>query len=206
MKCDLARSPTTNFRDYLIPKFGWYNKKFMLVLNLKTIRTPHEHFEQVCQPGAIGTEFVGEEDAPAVVAPVELAFDIEKRKDEFHLDGRVRTTLLLRCSRCLEPFTWPVEAPFDLRYRPHTTPSGGDEREIEEEDFSSAFYQNKEIDLGQLIRERLYLSLPMKPLCREECRGLCPQCGTNLNDGTCDCRRQWEDPRFAALKPLRKGS
>ena len=52
------------------------------------------------------------------------------------------------------------------------------------------------------MREQFYLALPMKPLCREDCKGLCPQCGTNLNTGTCECRPEWEDPRLAALKAL----
>jgi len=52
------------------------------------------------------------------------------------------------------------------------------------------------------MREQCYLSLPMKPLCRPDCRGLCPQCGTNLNRGACACRREWDDPRLTALKTL----
>ena len=77
-----------------------------------------------------------------------------------------------------------------------------DEREIEEDDFATAFYENDQIDLGQLMREQFYLAVPMKPLCDAACQGLCPVCGTNLNRGTCDCRRDWDDPRFAVLKTL----
>ena len=117
--------------------------------------------------------------------------------------GRVRTVLELPCDRCLEPFTLPVDAAFDLRYQPHADNTGEGEREIEEDDLSTAFYDNQTIDLGQLMREQFYLSVPMKPLCREDCRGLCAICGTNLNRGACDCKREWEDPRLAALKQLK---
>jgi uncharacterized protein len=96
----------------------------------------------------------------------------------------------------------PVDAEFDLRYQPHALNAGEGEREIEEDDLTTAFYENDEIDLGQLMREQFYLALPMKPLCREDCKGLCAQCGTNLNTGTCDCSPVWEDPRLAALKNL----
>jgi uncharacterized protein len=96
-----------------------------------------------------------------------------------------------------------VDQEFDLRYQPHTVNTGEGEREIEEDDLTTAFYEHDEIDLGQLMREQFYLSLPMKPLCRVDCKGLCPSCGTNLNRGSCDCKREWEDPRFAALKNLR---
>ena len=177
----------------------------MLTLHLSTVRT-QEHFEQVYQLKAFPTELASADDIFKVVAPVQLSFDVSKEKDHFRLAGRVRTTVELSCSRCLESLTWPVDAPFDLRYRPRVPQPGGDEREIEEDDFSSALYENEQIDLGQLIRERLYLSVPMKPLCGEDCRGLCPQCGTNLNRGTCDCRWEWEDPRLAALKAFKKES
>jgi uncharacterized protein len=171
----------------------------MLSLSLAKIRTAHERFEKRYAPEAVAAEG----DAFQVVAPVELAFDIHKDKDHFRLAGSVKTTLQLPCSRCLEPFTWPVDATFDLRYQPRSANTGEGEREVEEDDLSTAFYENDEIDLGQLMREQFYLSLPMKPLCQDDCRGLCSQCGTNLNRSSCDCPRAWEDPRLAVLKSLK---
>jgi len=69
---------------------------------------------------------------------------------------------------------------------------------------TTAFYENDEIDLAQLMREQFYLSLPMKPLCRADCQGLCVVCGTNLNRAMCDCKREWDDPRLAPLKALQE--
>ena len=110
-----------------------------------------------------------------MVAPVSLAFDIFKDKEQFQpASARVRTTLELPCSRCLEPFTLPVDADFDLRYQPHAPNTGEGEREIEEDDLTTAFYENDEIDLGQLMREQFYLALPMKPLCRRRLPGAVP--------------------------------
>lgn len=174
----------------------------MLLLNLNEIRTPHERFEQVYQPDALA----GDRETFSVAAPLDLAFDIYKDKDQFRVVGGVQTTLELLCGRCLQRFMWPLGATFDLRYQPYAHNAGEGEREIEDGDLSTAFYENDAIDLGQLMREQLYLSLPMKPLCREDCRGLCPQCGTNWNLGKCDCRPEWVDPRFAALKALKKES
>jgi uncharacterized protein len=169
----------------------------MLALDLGKIRTAEEHFEQVYPPDAL---------APTsdyrVVAPVSVSFDIRKDKQQFRLVGRVQTTLELSCSRCLEPFLSPVDAQFDLRYQPHTENAGEGERAIEEDDLTTAFYEHDRIDLGLLMQEQFYLSLPMKPLCGADCKGLCPVCGTNLNRDTCDCQRAWEDPRLAALKNL----
>jgi uncharacterized protein len=171
----------------------------MLLLNLSKIRTARERFEQVYRP----EQLAGSDQDFRVAAPVALAFDIFKDKQQFRLAGTVKTTLELPCSRCLERFSWPVDAEFDLRYQPHALNTGEGEREIEDDDLTTAFYDNDEIDLGHLMREQFYLSLPMKPLCSPECQGLCPVCGTNLNRGTCTCERGWEDPRFAALKQLK---
>jgi uncharacterized protein len=171
----------------------------MLSLNLSRIRTAQERFEQVYDAGAVPAE----QDTFRIAAPVTLAFDIYKDKDQFRLVGGVQTTLELPCSRCLEPFTWPIDSSFDLRYQPHTVNTGEGEREIEEDDLTTAFYENETIDLGQLMLEQFMLALPMKPLCQDGCKGLCPTCGTNLNRAACDCKRVWEDPRFAVLKKLK---
>ena len=174
----------------------------MLSLNLAKIRDAHERFEQVYRPEQLAVS----DDAFRVAAPVSLAFDIHKDKDQFRLVGSVNTTLELPCSRCLEPFMWPVDSSFDLRYQPHARNTGEGEREIEEDDLTTAFYENDTIDLGQMMREQFFLALPMKPLCRDECKGLCPACGINWNKGACNCSNQWEDPRLAVLKTLRRDS
>jgi len=170
----------------------------MLSLDLGKIRTAQERFERVYAP-----EQFGKDEEFTVVAPIALAFDIFKDKQQYRLVGRVQTMLELPCGRCLEPFTTPVDQAFDLRYHPHTLNTGEGERELEEDDLTTAFYEHDEIDLGHLMREQFYLSLPMKPLCREDCRGLCVVCGTNLNRDTCSCKPAWEDPRLDALRNLR---
>ena len=174
-----------------------------MLLDLNKIHGPRERYEKVYPPEA----FPPDGETFRVVAPVSLAFDIVKDKAHFQLIGTVKTTLELPCSRCLEPFTVPVER--RLRFAvsaARACNTGEAEREIEEDDLTTAFYENDEIDLGELMREQFYLSLPMKPLCGDDCRGLCPICGTNLNRGTCDCKREWEDPRLAVLKTLKKES
>jgi uncharacterized protein len=170
----------------------------MLSLSLSRIRTAQERFERVYQPDQLPPD-----EGYRIAAPVDLAFDIYKDKAEFHLVGTVKTTLELPCSRCLEPFLSPVDASFDLRYHPQAENIGEGEREVHDDDLSTAFYQNDEIDLEQLMKEQFQLSLPMKPLCADDCKGLCPVCGTNLNRETCSCSRTWDDPRLAALKALK---
>lgn len=136
------------------------------------------------------------------MAPVHLAFDIHKDKDKFRLVGDVRTELELTCSRCLDPYRVPLAVPFDLMYLPASAISAEPEHEMDDEDLETGYYRDDQIDLNELMREQFYLALPMKPLCTEACKGLCPQCGTNLNAGSCTCTAVWEDPRLAALKGL----
>jgi uncharacterized protein len=168
-------------------------------LDLTRYRQPVSHFARTFQPGEVASD-AGAYD---IVAPVELEFDIHKDKDKFRLIGHLRTELELPCSRCLEPYRFLVDSDFDQRYLPAAAASTDPDREVQEDDLETSYYSDDQIDLGELMREQFYLALPMKPLCRDDCRGLCPQCGTNLNTGTCDCSPVWEDPRLAALKAIK---
>jgi uncharacterized protein len=171
---------------------------FML-LDLTRYRQPLGHFSRTFQPDEVGQQ----DDAYRVVAPVRLDFEIHKDKDRFRLTGTVQTELELSCSRCLEPYRLPLDAAFDMRYHPASEMSLEQDRELPEEDLETSYYRDEQIDLNELLREQFYLALPMKPLCQEGCRGLCPQCGTNLNSGQCECSVGWEDPRLAPLRALK---
>jgi uncharacterized protein len=172
----------------------------MMFFNVTHVRGDHDRFEKRYEASA----FRSDDQPYQVVEPVWLSFDVTRNDQRFHLDGKVRTTLELTCGRCLEPFRLDVDAPFDLRYLPTAANTGEGEVEIEEDDLTTAYYTDDVIDLGQLMAEQFHLALPMKPLCDETCRGLCPNCGTNLNVGSCQCQTTWADPRFAALKSLLK--
>ena len=169
-----------------------------MLLDVRKIRGARERVDRTFQPSA----FPGAAEDYVIAGPVSLAADVHKDTDRYRLTGRVRAPLDLTCSRCLEAFRLDVDAPFDLQYVPHAENAGEGEVAIEEDDLSTAYYRDEVIDLGQLVREQCYLALPMKPLCSEGCKGLCPTCGTNLNTATCECATTWEDPRLAGLKAL----
>jgi DUF177 domain-containing protein len=170
-----------------------------MLLELSKIQSQRERFDFTWPAAALDTS----EDEFDVVEPVRLELEVQKSGDnKFRLVGRARTTLEVPCSRCLEPYRISIDAPFDLAYLPQEDNAGHGEHEIQDADLSTAYYRGETIDLGELLREQFYLALPMKPLCSEDCTGLCPQCGTNLNRGTCDCRPAWEEPRLAGLKAL----
>ena len=174
-------------------------------LELSQIRQPETDYRKVFQPADLAA---GDEEY-RVTAPVDLRMVIHKDQDRFRLVGTVKTELELQCSRCLEPFTLPVDRQFDLRFLPAGTTepesdSDDEEIEVEEDDVSLTFYRDEQIDLNELLREQFYLALPMKPLCSPACKGICPQCGTNRNTAPCDCNPHWEDDRMAGLKALLK--
>ena len=170
-----------------------------MLLDLNKLHGPREHVERTLQPSSLGPD----DPDYRIVAPVEVVMDVSKAgADAFEVKGRVTSRLELVCSRCIESYEIPVDASFDLRYVPQSDNVGEDEREIEEDDLTTAFYKDGILDVADLLREQFELALPMKPLCKETCRGLCPQCGTILNRTECGCAPAWEDPRLAPLKSL----
>jgi uncharacterized protein len=168
-------------------------------LDLTLFRQPINYFVRTLPPGEVG----GEDEAYRVTAPVDVDLQIQKEKDRFRLTGTARTCLELACSRCLESFEFPFDGAFDLRYVPVSELVHDAEHEVGGEDLDTGFYEDDQIDLNVLLREQFYLALPMKPLCKDSCRGLCARCGRNLNRERCQCTSTWEDPRLAPLKTLR---
>jgi uncharacterized protein len=171
-----------------------------MLLDLSKLHGAREHIERTFQPADFGPDDVDYR----VVEPVLLSMDVERKGGTvYRVSGTVRTTLQLQCGRCLDEFPLPVDASFDLRYVPQSDNAAAEaEREITEDDLTTAFYSEGMLDLVDLMREQFQLALPMKPLCAQSCRGLCSECGANLNRTDCGCKPVWEDPRLAPLKSL----
>jgi uncharacterized protein len=171
-------------------------------LDLTRFRQPVSHVSRRFTPEEVDPE--GGE-SYRVVGPVDLEFDLHKDKSRFRVVGRAQAELELPCSRCLEPYRLPVDVPLDLRYAPASESESGEaseDRDISADDTDTSYYHDDMLDLNELLREQFYLALPMKPLCREGCLGLCPQCGADRNTTSCNCQSDWQDPRFAELKRL----
>jgi uncharacterized protein len=171
-----------------------------MLLDLNKLHGSRDHVERTFQPA----DFEPQDPDYRVVEPVSLSLDVEKKSGvSYRVTGRVKTTLQLECGRCLEDFPLPVDAAFELRYVPQAEDAAAEaEREITEDDLTTAFYAEGMLDLTDLMREQFQLALPMKPLCAQSCRGLCSECGANLNRTECHCKPVWEDPRLAPLKGL----
>ena len=119
------------------------------------------------------------------------------------IEGTLATSLRVPCSRCLDEFEIPLKSSFALTYTQDVSggkAEAGAEIEITEYETGLIPYRGQEINLREGIQEQLVLALPLRPLCKTSCKGLCRQCGANLNEGECGCDRSGVDSRFAVLK------
>ena len=122
---------------------------------------------------------------------------------DLRLRGNLKAGFELQCARCLDTVPQEVNRDFELLYRPLGADAGRDELSVTDAEAEIGYYQGEGILLEDVLREQVLLALPLKVTCREECKGLCPHCGKNLNQEQCSCEVPIEDPRWAALKEVR---
>jgi uncharacterized protein len=140
----------------------------------------------------------------AALSPVAWRGRITYADPGFHLRARAKYEQTLRCDRCLGEYTEPVESELELMVLEHTEREEEEgERELSEEDLGLVYAEGGVLDTRPMLVEQLQLNVPMRPLCREACQGLCPVCGANRNAQECDCKVETVDPRWAGLAELR---
>jgi uncharacterized protein len=193
-----------------------------MLLDISRLRTAAQDVNRQTGPEA----FADLKEDFRVLGPTEVVGTVRREKGTaVILEVRVTSVMEVTCGRCLEPFSVPVYADVKTRFVPPADfarvtaetaaragalkaaalgadDADGDDVEapVDEDVLGLAEYRDDKIDLGEVVREQLYLALPMKPLCLEDCKGLCPVCGVNRNRETCSCQQEWVDPRMAALK------
>jgi uncharacterized protein len=122
---------------------------------------------------------------------------------DIRLKGELSASLEIACARCLVPVVQDVEREFDLLYRPLGADAGQEELTFSVAEAEIGYYQGTGLLLEDALREQMLLGVPLKAVCREDCKGLCPQCGADLNLAQCSCQVPVGDPRWSALKELR---
>ena len=147
-------------------------------------------------------DFNSSVESGALLSPVRACLRIDKHGTEVEVKGELTAEAMLQCSRCLNEFQKSLSIPFDVVYHPMEELKGEDTHEVKSEELDTDFYSGDELDMDILIKEQIALNLPMKPLCAELCKGLCPGCGTDLNKAQCACNLEKTDPRFESLKKL----
>jgi uncharacterized protein len=118
-------------------------------------------------------------------------------------EGSLRMKVSQRCSRCLKGMSVPVNTTFRDEYTSDQEIGKEDEQELTGREMDLGYYSNDELDVSEMIKEQVLLALPMKPLCGPDCKGLCPRCGKDLNEGACGCADKEIDPRLAPLGKLK---
>ena len=159
-----------------------------------SFREPEEDVNRALSRGA-GGEW-------RLKTPINVHVSYYRAGTELFFEGDLKAPTGAACARCAEDFESEVERPFRFIMTPRSiAEEGGAAAEPDDGEYS--VYDGDEVDLGPLIREEILLALPTRPLCREDCRGLCPRCGTNLNQGECRCPEPAGDPRLAVLRSLK---
>ena len=144
--------------------------------------------------------------------PVRVDLKLNKSADKVSVRGTVETAVKLSCSRCLGDFSYDIDTDVDIVYQPFRKGThefacreAAEGEELKRDDFGIATYTEPVLSLGGDIREAIHLAVPMKPLCSEECQGLCPGCGQNLNIKRCECVTHSIRKKFSELGKLFEG-
>jgi uncharacterized protein len=143
------------------------------------------------------------------LSPLRLVGEVSRIDGGYALAARLAYDGQLECSRCLSPYPFREDEEFTLLLTPRPGPSGATaskDVELAPADLDTQYYDPAQpiVELLPIAEERVQMALPMKPLCRADCRGLCPTCGNDLNLGSCACVRDAVDPRWEALRGLRE--
>lgn len=160
------------------------------------------HFDVELTPGTVDylDTKVRQKSPLKASGKVELVSD---SLEEIRVKGRLSVQMEADCDRCLEPAPFPVDGEFELYYRP-IAEGYGEETALDAGEAEMGFYEGDGVELNDVLREFVLLSLPMQRLCGEECKGLCPVCGQNRNQLQCQCQTSAVDERWAVLKDLKK--
>ena len=135
---------------------------------------------------------------------LEVTATAELLEGQIRITGTLETKIELVCARCLEPVTEDVNRAFDLFYRPVAKDLKPREDRLKDDDTEIGFFEGEGLFLADVLKEQVLLALPLKVICRSDCRGLCPSCGANLNHEECRCETHATDPRLAPLARLKQ--
>ncbi len=140
----------------------------------------------------------------ALVEPVSTEFILTHKDKDLRASGTVHTVIRYQCSRCLREFSRPLAAKFDLFYLPQADWKKDEEIELKYEDMEVGYYDGIRLDVDLMVLEQIELGMPMKFICRDDCRGLCQSCGADLNESPCACKLDTADSRLAVLRDFRR--
>jgi len=175
-----------------------------MLLSVKEMEVRKVRFDETFQPGEIDFSGAGvRQSGPLRVEGVaELLANTE---GEVRIKGHLGAKMESECDRCLTIASFPLDCGFDLFYRPSESLALEEEVAIDEGEAEMGFYAGAGIELEEILREQILLLLPMQRVCSADCKGICPVCGRNRNESSCDCRVEPADDRWSALRKISQG-
>jgi uncharacterized protein len=138
-----------------------------------------------------------------IASPVITRLSLNKVGREIIIAGSLKVDIELQCSRCLKDFRQSLDIPVNVVYHP-VEDAARERHALKDDEMDMGFYRGDELDLQELLKEQILLDTQMKPLCTEQCKGICPKCGKDLNFGQCNCSQKETDPRLEVLKKFLK--
>ena len=138
-----------------------------------------------------------------LIEPASVIGKIRLSGNQVFVSGHVETRAQVECDRCLQPVAIPVNADFTLEYISGSDYESSETAELTEAEMTVSVFDGEALDVDEIVKEQVLLAVPTRMLCREDCKGICPECGADRNTGECDCVTNDIDPRWAALKDLR---
>ena len=135
--------------------------------------------------------------------PIQSEVKIRKAGQSILIKGEVQTILSLQCVRCLKRFSSPLTSIFELILHPLKETFFGEATELSEKEMELSFIDKGEIHLTEIACEQIFLEIPLQPLCCEKCKGLCPNCGRDLNLSSCHCVKEEFESGFSVLRKLK---
>jgi uncharacterized protein len=172
-----------------------------MFLSVKEMELRKIRFDETFAAGQI--DFTGENlEQRSPLHATGVAELLKHTDGELRIQGKYTVEMASQCDRCLGPATFPLEAGFDLFYRPSAQMESEEEVGIDEGEAELGFYEDGGIGLEEILREQVLLKLPMQRVCNDACKGICPVCGKNRNEAECDCRTDSVDDRWGALRSL----
>lgn len=137
-----------------------------------------------------------------LIEPAQVTGKVRLAGNDVFVNGHVESRAQVECDRCLQLVELPISADFALEYIPEPEYESSEVAELTEAAMLVAVFDGRAIDVDEVVKEQILLAVPTRMLCRENCKGICPECGTDRNTGDCKCVADDIDPRWAALKNL----
>ena len=168
-------------------------------IELENLEGGKGNFAHVYQPEELNPV----DERVRLTGPAEVKGRVRLSGNEVFVNGHIDTRAQVECDRCLQPVELPVAAGFALEYITGSDYESTDVAELTEAEMSVSVFDGEAIDVDEMVKEQILLAVPTRMLCREDCKGICPQCGIDKNTGECQCVTDDIDPRWAALKNLK---